>query len=224
MFQARRFRGRSRARSNFALGNNSAKRSSSPRRARRARSPQETYSIHLRALRVLRGYHPLCGPPRGLFFALQSGVRSARLGDLYICTLPNRPGRDFGMRRNHKGSAAIALSNSGTLAPQDAGLPARGGGPNATYFTLPAGGSDAVAAGEGYEKPGLTPRCTLPARSSRPSRREGEFRPRRKRGMVGQERLLCRENWDSPPGNGNARTNRKVDGSGGAARGVEVGG
>ncbi len=40
-FQAGRFRGRSRARSNFALGNTSARGSSSPRRARRARSPQE---------------------------------------------------------------------------------------------------------------------------------------------------------------------------------------
>ncbi len=33
------------------------------------------------------------------------------------------------MRRNQEGSAAIALSRSATLAPQDAGLPARSGGP-----------------------------------------------------------------------------------------------
>ena len=50
--------------------------------------------------------------------------------------------------------------------------------PAGANFTLPPGGSDAVAAGEGQldrKSPLGGIRVALPARSSRPSQREGDF-------------------------------------------------
>ena len=73
-----------------------------------------------------------------------------------MCPYPGRPERDLPRDETTK---AAARSRCQTTRPSRRRMPdclPEGAALNATYFTLPAGGSDAVAAGEGCEKPGLT--------------------------------------------------------------------
>ncbi len=80
------------------------------------------------------------------------------------------------MSRKQRGGTAIRRSNSAALGLEDAKLPDRGGGCNATRYALPRKGSDAVATGEGCEKPSLSRELPSPLVSRDPA--EGRAAPK----------------------------------------------